>query len=113
VLEFYLLEQSMGARNRVGIGLSYGPAITEKLQNLNVLRPEPVFVNVQEAQELMPTNRFCQAWNRFFGSFEGLQIRLWTRERNPINSSKMEVTVAGLQDSKYCCSISTGNNRNR
>jgi hypothetical protein len=36
-----ILEQSMGARNRVGIGLSYRP-------------PEPVFVNIYGAQESIP-----------------------------------------------------------
>jgi hypothetical protein len=44
-----IFKQSKGARNRVGIGLSYLPA-----------RAEPVFVNVFGAQESIPRNRFRQ-----------------------------------------------------
>jgi hypothetical protein len=38
--------------------------------------PEPLFVNVYEAQESVPRNWFRQAgWNRFLGSLKGLQQR--------------------------------------
>jgi hypothetical protein len=50
----------MGARNRVAIGCRTGP-------------PEPEFVNVKGALELIPRNRFRQAVN--LGSVKGLQIR--------------------------------------
>jgi hypothetical protein len=52
-----ILEHSVGAKNRLGIGCRTGS-------------PEPVFVNVYGAQELIPPG-----WNRFLGSYKGLQSR--------------------------------------
>ncbi len=58
----------MGARNLVGIGLSYQPARLHFLMKLTpwksipglliyLLWPEPVFVDLLKAQELIPTYR--------------------------------------------------------
>jgi hypothetical protein len=41
-------------------------------------KAESVFVNVKEAQESIPRNRFRQTGNRFLGSLKGLQIRTLT-----------------------------------
>jgi hypothetical protein len=104
----------MGASNRVGTGLSYRPASgnfaktylpsetsAKCLCFMDIIFwpqhfPEPVFVNVYVAQELIWRNRFrqpmyyvacragttnrvvvpaCQAENLFLGSLKGLQIR--------------------------------------
>jgi hypothetical protein len=56
-----ILKQSVGARNRVGIGLSYRPARLHRLA------------------ETFP-------WNRFLGSIKVKKYRLWNAKAQVINT---------------------------
>jgi hypothetical protein len=89
-----ILEQCMGARERVEIGLSYRPArllgiVFKNNGHWFSLPPEHIFVNVWGAQESIPpayvawragtSNRVVaparQTGNRFLGSLKSFQIR--------------------------------------
>jgi hypothetical protein len=67
-----ILEQSMRARNRVGIGLSYRPARARICKRLWSL-------------ESIPRDGFRQAGNRFLGFLKGLQIRALVSKFCPSN----------------------------
>jgi hypothetical protein len=74
-----ILEQSMGARNQVGIGLSYRSAlarICERLWSPEIESEDSNFVAHWRASTtntvVVPAR---QAGNRFLGSLKSLQIR--------------------------------------
>ncbi len=76
-----IFKQSMGARNRVGIGLSYRPArarICKRLRSPEIDSNEsipPAYVVWRGSTSNRVVVPSHQAGNRFLGSLKGLQIR--------------------------------------
>jgi hypothetical protein len=76
-----ILEQFMGARNRVGTGLSYRPAracICKRFWSPGIDSEDlipPAYVALRASTTNTVVIQARQAGNRFLGSLTGLQIR--------------------------------------
>jgi hypothetical protein len=61
---------------------------------------EPVFVNVEGAQELIPRNQFLQAENRFLGSLNDLQTQAqfyqWRDKVSPTDVLRTDVSSTNV-----------------